>query len=121
MTPAYNLSDIIANSLACSIILNMHVTHINLFFFFGLLLFSDSQCHYKNKASTNGYSWPMLESTVDNHLIYSTDLFVNFNIEAQSTGCSILRKEVTSSSLPSWLKQHKEETERITISYKVLV
>ena len=77
----------------------MPVAHINIFF--GLLLFSDSQCHYKNKASANGYSWPVLESAVDNHLTYRTDLSVNFNREAQSTGCSILRKEVTSSSLPS--------------------
>ncbi|XP_002516629.2 protein SMAX1-LIKE 3 [Ricinus communis] len=88
-----------------------------------LNLDSDLQCRYRSKVSTNGYGWPKLESAVDNHSTCFTDFNVNFNRDAQSIGCS--QREFTtnftvstSSSLPSWLKQHKVETERITIDDK---
>ncbi|KDP22765.1 hypothetical protein JCGZ_01982 [Jatropha curcas] len=87
-----------------------------------LNLDSDWQSQTRSKVSKGyGYSWPLLESAVDTHLTSCTDCSVNFNRDAHSIGCRAQNKEFittnltvsTSSSLPSWLQQHKEDTKRI--------
>ncbi|KAF2294950.1 hypothetical protein GH714_029644 [Hevea brasiliensis] len=81
----------------------------------------DLQSSSRSKASAYGYSWPLLESAVDNQLTCCTDCSIHFNREDPSD----LNKEFTtnltvstSPSLPSWLHQHEEETRIITIDDK---
>ena len=76
----------------------------------------------------NGSSWPLLECGVDNHSTCWTDNSVKFNRESQSLAGRTQNKESTtgitistSSSLPLWLQQCKEETERNTTNDKVLI
>ncbi|KAJ6908929.1 protein SMAX1-LIKE 3-like isoform X1 [Populus alba x Populus x berolinensis] len=91
-----------------------------------LKLDSDSQSHQsRSKVSMNGSSWPLLECGVDNHSTCWTDNSVKFNRESQSLAGRTQNKESTtgitistSSSLPLWLQQFKEETERNTTNDK---
>ncbi|KAF2318176.1 hypothetical protein GH714_002146 [Hevea brasiliensis] len=79
----------------------------------------DSQSQSRSKASAFGNSWPQLESAVDNHLTFCTDS--SFNREASNIHNKEFNANLTfstSSSLPSWLQQHREETRRITIDDK---
>ncbi|KAI5578214.1 hypothetical protein POPTR_008G017600v4 [Populus trichocarpa] len=91
-----------------------------------LKLDSDSQSHQsRSKVSMNGSSWPLLECGVDNHSTCWTDNSVKFNRESQSLAGRTQNKESTTgitistgSSLPLWLQQCKEETERNTTNDK---
>ncbi|XP_011032907.1 PREDICTED: uncharacterized protein LOC105131569 [Populus euphratica] len=91
-----------------------------------LKLDSDSQSHQpRSKVSMNGSSWPLLECGVDNHSTCWEDNSVKFNRESQSLAGRTQNKESTtgitisaSSSLPLWLQQCKEETERNTTNDK---
>ncbi|KAJ6986585.1 protein SMAX1-LIKE 3-like isoform X1 [Populus alba x Populus x berolinensis] len=91
-----------------------------------LVELSDSQSHQsRSKVSMNGSSWPLLECGVDNHSTCWTDNSVKFNRESQSLAGRTQNKESTtgitistSSSLPLWLQQCKEETERNTTNDK---
>ncbi|KAK6228450.1 Clp [Theobroma cacao] len=64
-----------------------------------LNLDSDSQPQNRNKATIDGISWPLHEAGVNKNQTSFTDRLLNFDKEAQST-----------SSLPSWLQNYKEES-----------
>ncbi|KAF9676528.1 hypothetical protein SADUNF_Sadunf08G0011300 [Salix dunnii] len=91
-----------------------------------LKLDCDSQSHQsRSKVSMNGSRWALLECGVDNHSTCWTDYSDKFNRESQSLAGRTQNKESptgisisTSSSLPLWLRQCKEETDRNTTNDK---
>ncbi|KAA8539101.1 hypothetical protein F0562_025793 [Nyssa sinensis] len=86
-----------------------------------LNLESDLQDQLRSKTSRDGSSWSLFKPGVEKHLTCCTDCSANFNREAASSiASSTLNYESTttstSSSLPSWLQQYKEENRRQTIN-----
>ncbi|KAK9282882.1 hypothetical protein L1049_011107 [Liquidambar formosana] len=88
-----------------------------------LNLDSDLQTQFKTEVSGHGsITWPLLETGNDKHLTCYTDYSVNFDREARNMVSSIRNNESTtttistSSSLPSWLQQYKEENRRQTLN-----
>ncbi|XP_022743934.1 protein SMAX1-LIKE 3-like [Durio zibethinus] len=70
-----------------------------------LNLDSDSQLQYRTKESIDAISWPLPEAAVNKSHTSFTDGFLNFDKEAQRTAIVS-----SSSSLPSWLQNYKEES-----------
>ncbi|XP_022764336.1 protein SMAX1-LIKE 3-like [Durio zibethinus] len=66
---------------------------------------SRPQC--RTKESIDGISWPLFEPGVNKSQISFTDRLLNFDKEAQSNAIVS-----SSSSLPTWLQNYKEETEK---------
>ncbi|XVF00037.1 hypothetical protein REPUB_Repub03eG0251800 [Reevesia pubescens] len=83
-----------------------------------LNLDSDSRPQYRTKESLDGISWLKPEAGVNKNQTSFTDRLINFDKEAQSTATSLQNKVFintaivsSSSSLPSWLQNFKEESE----------
>ncbi|XWS65682.1 hypothetical protein CRYUN_Cryun05aG0134300 [Craigia yunnanensis] len=70
-----------------------------------LNLDSDSQPQYRTKESIDAISWPLPEAGVNKNHTSFTNRLLNFDKEAQSTAIVS-----SSSSLPSWLQNYKEES-----------
>lgn len=88
-----------------------------------LSLESNLQAQVRSKVSNNVPSWQPLESEFDKQLTCCTGCVVNFNREAQSIATNFRNKEnstttniSTSSSLPSWLQQEKEDSKRESLN-----
>ncbi|KAA8534584.1 hypothetical protein F0562_032157 [Nyssa sinensis] len=83
-----------------------------------LNLESDLQDQFKSGASRDGSSWSLLTTGLEKHLTCCVDCSANFNREAHSIASGTLKYESsitsTSSSLPSWLQQYKEENRKQT-------
>ncbi|CAL5404181.1 unnamed protein product [Camellia sinensis] len=84
-----------------------------------LTLESDMQGHeFQSKVSRNECSWSQIRIGVEKNLNCCKDCLANFNREAGSIGSNSFCNESTttssSSCLPSWLQQYKEENLRKT-------
>lgn len=77
-----------------------------------LNLESDSQSQYGSRVSyKDGCCWPVQETSDDKQLITGADTsIIYFNREAAKS--STHENKDTSTSLPSWLQQYKEDTRR---------
>lgn len=85
-----------------------------------LNLESDLNNHFRSKAAGEGSSWLLSKAGAEKHLTCCADCVANFKREARSIARGPLESDTmnatytTSSSLPSWLQQYKEEKRRET-------
>lgn len=86
---------------------------------FSLTYCSDSQSQYGSRVSyKDGCCWPVQETSDDKQLITGADTsIIYFNREAAKS--STHENKDTSTSLPSWLQQYKEDTRRNPIDNQV--
>ena len=87
-----------------------------LIIFLLFLYSSGSQPQYRTKESIDAISWPLPEVGVNKNHTSFTDRLLNFDKEAQSTAIVS-----SSSSLPSWLQNYKEESKTNPAHDKVYI
>ncbi|KAJ0102943.1 hypothetical protein Patl1_05852 [Pistacia atlantica] len=68
----------------------------------------------RTKAQRDGFAWPLFEGGVDNHFYSGCSL--SFNREAQKKDSGNTITVATNSTLPSWLRQYKEESRKKAIA-----
>lgn len=87
-----------------------------------LYFFSDLQDQFRSKESRDGSSW-LNKTGVEKRLTCCEDCSANFTREARSIAIIDRNNESTttstSSSLPSWLQQYKEESKKHNINDQV--
>ncbi|KAJ4979173.1 hypothetical protein NE237_009953 [Protea cynaroides] len=80
---------------------------------------SDSQGQFRSKRTGDGSGWSLLEGGTEKQLSCCIDFSAKFDNEGQSRASSRYNDSTTTtttSSLPSWLKQYKEENKRLISS-----
>ncbi|KAK9291181.1 hypothetical protein L1049_009369 [Liquidambar formosana] len=75
---------------------------------------SDSQSQFKSKKAGNGSSWLVLEGADEKQLTCCADCSAKFETEARSLQSSTCHSDSTTSSLPTWLQQYKDENKRLS-------
>lgn len=81
-------------------------TTFDLIFFF----YSDLQSQSTSKKAESGVSWLLFEGEEENkQLTCCADCSAKFEAEARSLQSSSCNSDSTTSSLPAWLQQYKNE------------
>ncbi|KAF9598835.1 hypothetical protein IFM89_031503 [Coptis chinensis] len=77
---------------------------------------SNSQGNFRSKNNGSTSGWPLLENGIEKQLTCCTDCSVKFETEARSLVTSAHDSATSSStsSLPSWLQQYKDEKKKLT-------
>ncbi|XP_044460884.1 protein SMAX1-LIKE 3-like [Mangifera indica] len=68
----------------------------------------------RTKAQRDGFAWPLFEGGVDNHFYSSCS--PSFNRESQKKDSNNAITVAANSTLPSWLRQYKEESRKNAIN-----
>nr|CAN83664.1 hypothetical protein VITISV_031478 [Vitis vinifera] len=76
---------------------------------------SDLQSQFSSKKAGSGTSnWLMLEGGAEKQLTCCADCSANFENEARSIPTSTCNSDSTTSTLPTWLQQYKDENKKLS-------
>ena len=90
---------------------------------FAFFVFSDLQSQFNSKKAGSGTgNWLMLEGGAEKQqLTCCADCSAKFEIEARSLPTGTCNSDSTTSTLPTWLQQYKDENKKLSSNDQVII